>query len=142
MIKYWKYILCFIVGILLMLLFIPKQQVKYIKSVKTDTIYVDKIRTIVIEKEKITAPNTLKISKTSNKPRRDSLEHQPIITGVKVSNDVLTVQKIDSTGVESEAEYKIEPTDKVTIDNESNVSVEPDKKSIRKEKRKKFLRIF
>lgn len=137
--KYWKYILCFLVGILLVIFFIPEQKVQYRKEIKTDTIYVDRIKVVEIEKENITKPNKIKISKSSDKELRESIENKPIITTVTATNNLLTVQSIDTAGIVSETEYQIEPDDKVTVDN-SGVEVESDKKQIRKDKRKKVFR--
>jgi hypothetical protein len=136
------YIPVILIIIILLLLFFPRTEVVTETKTKiiTDTVFVDKIKTIIVEKEKIVNPNKLLIQKTTNKPLRDTIESKPVIIGVHVNNSTLEVQSIDTCGVISEAVYKLEGDNEIIIDSNSNVSLEPDKKAIKKEKRKKFFR--
>lgn len=104
---------------------------------KPDTVYVDKIP--AVEVEKTTAPNTLQIQKTADKPKRAAVEKQPeIITGVEIENGELGVTTIDTAGILKREEFKISPADQIKIDSSGRTAVAADPKTIKKENRKKF----
>lgn len=102
-----------------------------------DTATVKAIQPITINN--ITYPAKVEKQEKPDTALRKEVEKGTIVTGEKLEDGKLEVQKIDSAGNKIQSEFAVKPTDKIEIDKTGNVSVEEDKKAEAKEKLRKTV---
>jgi hypothetical protein len=108
---------------------------------KPDTVYLAKAfhdTITLIKKEKQYLPTKVRVYTKPDTLRRKALEHDTLITGLRMKLDKLEIQSITPEGINLVADYKLPEIQclEMTIDHSGNLELKQDEATLLKQRRK------